>query len=216
MAIFSVAPYELAFKAALLLPIPIWFLVAYQQFRLIRPYLRRSYLWLFATFVGGNLGVFAGGLTQLQTLAALEYHAYQRLAVSDYGTMISSDWIFAVAPALSLTVGCLATATVLGFLQSFCFGKSLSAALRWFPASVVSATVAGLGGYGSYWGYLWSMFKVYPFALPFDAILADLLLSTVGLTAGMIVYGLLTGAVLRGLLIRRAQPRKEALIAQFD
>ncbi len=216
MAIFNVAQHDFAFMAALLLPIPIWFLIAYQQYRLIRPHLRRSYLWLFATFVGGNIGVFAGGLTQLQTSAALEHYAYQSAAVSDYGRMISSDWIFAIAPALSLTAGCLAAAAVLGFLQSFCFGKSLGTALRWFPASVISAIVAGLGGYGSHWGYLWSMFEVYPFALTFDAILADLLLSAVGLTAGMIVYGLLTGAILRRLLIRRAQPRKEALIARFE
>ena len=108
IAIFSfVAGDDLAYKTALLLPIPSWLLIAYLQFRLLRPYFHRSGLWLIATFVGGNLGGFAGGLAQLHTMSMLEMYAYDKVLISDYDSVIHSDWIFAIAPAASIIAGVL-------------------------------------------------------------------------------------------------------------
>jgi hypothetical protein len=59
IAIFSFEQDDGIAYEAVLLTIPSWFLIAYLQYRLLRPISRRSRWWLIATFVGGNLGGFA-------------------------------------------------------------------------------------------------------------------------------------------------------------
>jgi hypothetical protein len=217
IAIFSfVQDDDLAYKAALLLPIPCWLLIAYLQLRLLRPYFRRSGLWLIATFVGGNLGGFAGGLAQLQTMSMLEQYAYDKVLISDYNSVIHSDWIFAIAPTASIVAGVFVGAAILGFLQSLCLDGPLGARLLWILVSALSGIAAAAFGYGCYWGYFWAMFMTYPRAVVSAGMAPQLITVAVGLICGAIVYGLLTGAVLRRLLTRSAGLRKEALIAQFE
>lgn len=217
IAIFSFVQDDgLAYKAALLLTIPSWFLIAYLQYRLLRPFSRRSRMWLIATFVGGNLGGFAGGLAQLQTMSMLETYAYEKVLISDYESVIHSDWIFAIAPAASIIAGVLVAAMILSFFQALCFGGPIGARLQWLLASALSGIVAAALGYGCYWGYIWTMFKIYLPAVAGAGIVPQLVTVAVGLICGTFVYGLLTGAVLRRLLLRSAWRQKEATIARFE
>ena len=217
IAIFSfVQEDELAYKTALLLSIPSWLLIAYLQFRLLRPYFHRSGLWLIATVVGGNLGGFAGGLAQLQTTSMLEMYANEKVLISDYESVIHSDWIFAIAPIASVIAGVLAGAMILSFLQSLCLDGPLGARLLWLFTSALSGIVAAALGYGCYWGYFWSMFTIYPPAVVSAGIIPQLITAAVGLICGTIAYGLLTGAILRRLLLRSTRRQKEAMIAQFE
>jgi hypothetical protein len=216
IAIFSFSQDDLAYKAAMLLAIPGWLLIAYLQYRLLRPYSRRSRLWLIATFVGGNLGGFAGGLAQLQTMSMLETYANEKVLISDYDSVIHSDWIFAIAPTASIVAGVLVAAMILSFFQSLCLGGTLGSRLQWLLASALSGIVAAALGYGCYWGYFWAMFTIYLPAVVGASIVPQLITVAVGLICGTFVYGLLTGAVLRRLLLRSAWRQKAAMIARFE
>jgi len=214
-AIFGFAPEELAYRTAVLLPIPSWLLIAYLQFRLLRPYHQRGRPWLIVTLVGGNLGSFAGGLAQLQTMSMLEMYAYSSVLTSDYNSVIPSDWTLAIAPTVSIIAGVLVGAALLGFLQSICLDGPLGARLLWLFASAVSGIVAAAFGHGCYMAYVRIMFEIYPVAVVSGGFITALMAVAVGTTGGIIVYGVLTGAVLRWLLLRSARRRKEALIARF-
>lgn len=215
-AIFGFAPEDLAYPAAVLLPILCWLLIAFLQFRLLRSYLRRASLWLIATFVGGNLGSFAGGWVQLETMSRLEMYAYSKVLISDYNSVIHSDWILAAAPIASIVAGVFVAATLLGFLQSLCLDDPLGARLLWLFASAVSGIVAAAFGYGCYIAYLRIMLEIYPLAVVRADIIPALIAVAVGMIGGTSVYGLLTGAVLRQLLLGGAQRQKEALITRFE
>src|SRR5262245_10601400 len=54
-------PSAFGYYLAALAPAPVWLLIGFLQFRLLRPDLRSSLWWLLATFTGGILGMFAGG-----------------------------------------------------------------------------------------------------------------------------------------------------------
>lgn len=217
IAIFSfVQDDDLAYKIALLLPIASWLLIAYLQFRLLRPHLRRSRLWLIATVVGGNLGGFAGGLAQLQTMSMLETYAYEKVLISDYDSVIHSDWIFAIELPASIIAAVLVAAMILSFFQSLCLDGSLRSRLLWLLASALGGILAAVLAYGCYWGYFWAMFTIYPLAVVSAGIIPQLITLAVGLICGAVVYGLLTGAILRRLLIRSARRQKEAMISQFE
>jgi len=57
---------------------------------------------------------------------------------------------------------------------------------------------------------------IYPVAVVSAGMAPLLITVAVGLICGMIAYGLLTGAILRRLLIHGAKRRKEAMIARFE
>jgi hypothetical protein len=215
-AVFHFAAEEAAYKAAVLLHILIWLLIAYLQIRLLRPFVHRRYLWLIATFVGGNLGTLAGSWVQFRTTTMLEMHAYESALVSDYNRIIPSDLMLAIAPVASISVGVLAGTALLGLLQSICVEGPLGNRILWLFASSLSGMVAGLAAYGANMAYGRIMFEVYPRAIITADIIPTFIVDSVGRVGGMIVYGLLTGAVLRRLLLRSAWRQKEAMIARFE
>jgi hypothetical protein len=217
IAVFKFSPDDIAYYVAFFLLYPAWLSIAWLRFRLLRLYSVHRRFWLVATFLGGSIGGFVGGLVRMQTMDALEFYAYESALVSDYNRVVTSDWIFATAPALSITVGCLAGAAVLGFLQSFCLNRSFGLGLIWFLASIASAVVAGIAGSGGYSAYLWSMFNIYPRALSIGGPqTADLIALGVGLLAGLLVYGLLAGAALHRMLIHGVQRHNTIMVEQFD
>src|SRR5262250_1986778 len=58
---------EISPEILILLPISIWLLLGLFQFPLLRKRLRRPRLWIAATFVGGGIGHFLGGLSRIRT-----------------------------------------------------------------------------------------------------------------------------------------------------
>jgi hypothetical protein len=216
IAIFSFSQSDAVYMTALLLPVAAWALVAYFQFRLIRPHLRRSQLWLIATFIGGNLGGFAGGLSHLKTTSMLERYANEKVLISDYNSVIHSDWIFAVAPTASVVAGVLVAAAILGLLQALCLVVPLSRRLLWLFASAASGIAAGAVGYWAFMGYIWAMIEIYPMAVIHPDIVPQLITMAVGMLCGVSLYGLLTGFTMRWLLTNQVGHQAQALGAQFD
>jgi len=207
-AIFAIGPEEVAYQAAVLLPILSWLLIAYLQFRLLRPHLRRGRLWLIATFVGGNLGGFIGGLAQIWMAPMVEGFVI--------GGENMPEWLFLYHPAVSIVAAVPIGTALLGFLQSFCLDDTLGRRLLWPFASVVAGFVGALFGYACYFAYGRFMFEFYPEFVFGGGLISIVITISVGTIGGMIVYGLLTGIVLRWLLLRGARRQKEALIARFE
>lgn len=215
-AIFQFAAEDVAYRAAMLLHILIWLLVGYLQVRLLRHFVRRRFLWLVATFVGGNLGTLAGSWVQLRTMTMLQLHAYESSLVGDYNRTISSDLLLVIAPAASIAAGVFAGAALLGVLQSICLDGSVGKRFVWLLASAVSGMVAGPSAYGANLAYGYIMLEIYPRAVVTTDIILLFIADSVGRISGMIIYGILTGAVLRLLLTRSAPPQMEAMIARFE
>ncbi len=215
-ASFNLVAEDVAYRIALWLHTLIWLLIAYLQIRLLRDFVRPRFLWLIATFVGGNIGTLAGGWVQFKTVKMLEMHAYESALVGDYNRIVSSDLTLAIAPAASIAAGVLAGAALLGVLQSICLDGSLGRRFVWLLASAVIGMAAGLSAYGANLAYGYIMFEIYPRAIITTDTILLFIADSVGRVGGMIIYGLLTGAVLRRLLLRSARRQKEALIARFE
>lgn len=82
--------------------------------------------------------------------------------------------------------------------------------------AAVSGVAAAVFGFGRHIAYARNMLEIYPAAVFSADIIPALIAIAAGAVGGMIGYDPLTGAVLRRLLIRAVQRRKEVLIAQFE
>ena len=207
-AIFHFAPEEIAFQAVVLQHILTWLLIGCLQSRLLRGHLRRYRLWLIATLVGGFLGNVLGSYAHAWMAPMVE-----AFVIVSNGT---PEWLFLYYSAISITAGAAIGTALLGFLQSFCLDDSAGGRLLWLFASVVGGCAAAVSGYVCGVGYGKFMFRFFPDLVFPSSVLSIVIAISAGMAGGMIIYGLLTGAVLRRLLIRVAQRRKAALIARFE
>jgi hypothetical protein len=183
----------LAYMAAALAPAPVWLLIGFLQYRLLRPYLRTSLWWLLATFAGGILGMFVGGPALVLMIPESE--------VVVVGSTSTPEWMFAPYPLIPAAFAGAIAAAVLGLSQSLSLGQGFRRGLLWLGASVLSGAVAAVGGGVAHLAYARSISNLNPAAVEANAGLHIIIALTIAMVAGTLVYGLLTAFVMRWLIV---------------
>jgi hypothetical protein len=126
-------------------PAPVWLLIAFLQYRLLRPYLRTAFWWLLATFAGGILGMFVGGPAMIMLMPQGEV-----LVLNSQST---PEWMFAQFPLLPAAFGGAIAAAVLGLSQALSLDAGFRRGLLWFCLSALGGAVAAFIGGLAHWAY---------------------------------------------------------------
>jgi hypothetical protein len=196
-SILGYSTSALGYLVAIFAPAPVWFLIAFLQYRLLRPYLRSSLWWLVATFVGGILGMFVGGPAMVLMMPQGE--------VLVLGSTSTPEWMFAPYPLLPAAFAGAVAAGVLGLTQAPSLGQGLRRGFLWFCLSALSGALAAACGGIAHLAYARAMSELNPAAVEANAAMQIMIALSIAVTVGMIVYGLLTGLVMQWILARRAQ-----------
>lgn len=196
------------YQMAVLAPAPVWLLAAFWQYRLLRPYMRRSVWWVIATFVGGCLGVPGGGLAMIWMTPHVE--------VLVLGNESTPEWMFAAYPLLPAAFAGAVAAAILGLSQALSLGQGFRRGVLWFGLSALSGAIAAACGGIAHLAYVRVMIELNPAAVVTGTTMQVIIALSIAMTAGLIVYGLLTGIVMRRLLFRRAGLQRADLVGQFE
>lgn len=180
---------------ALMAPVPVWILIGFLQYRLLRPYRRRSLWWLIATFTGGILGMFVGGPAMILMMPPSE--------VILLSTTTTPEWMFASYPLPPAAAAGAIAAAVLGLAQAPSLGQGFGRGLLWILLSALSGAAAAFVGGLAHWAYAQYMSEAYPAAVEGNIATHSIIALSIATAAGLIVYGLFTGITLRRLLARR-------------
>jgi hypothetical protein len=184
----------LVYLISALAPAPVWLLIGFLQYRLLRPYLRTGLWWLLATFAGGILGMFVGGPALVLMMPESE--------VVVLGAASTPEWMFAPYPLFPAAIAGAVAAAVLGLSQALSLGQGFRRGLLWVGASSLSGALAAVGGGLAHWAYARAVSTLNPAAVEANAGLQSMIALTIAMAAGTIVYGLLTGIVMRRLIMR--------------
>lgn len=200
-SILGYSTSALGYLVAVFAPAPVWLLIAFLQYRLLRPYLRTALWWLLATFVGGILGMFVGGPAMVLMMPQGEV-----LVLSSQST---PEWMFAQFPLLPAAVAGAIAAAILGLSQALSLGQGFRRGLLWFCLSALGGALAAVSGGVAHLTYARTMSELNPAAVEANTALQIMIALSIAMFVGMIVYGLLTGLVMRWLIMhgeRRARP----------
>ena len=102
--------WDLGYRLAILVPLPVWFLIGFLQYWLLQPYRRRSLWWLIATFCGGILGMFVGGPAMIWMMPQSEVIVLSSLA--------TPEWMFTPYPLPPAAFAGAVAAGLLGLAQA--------------------------------------------------------------------------------------------------
>lgn len=174
-------------------PVPVWLLIGFLQYRLLHPYLRTGLWWLLATFASGILGMFVGGPAMV-LMMPLEQ-------VVVLGAESTPEWMFAPYPLLPAAVGGAVATAVLGLSQALSLDHGLRGGFLWLCTSVLSGALAAVGGGIAHLAYARAISTLNPAAVETNAGLQIMIALSVAMVAGTLVYGLLTGLVMRWLIV---------------
>jgi len=194
-SILGYATSALGYLVAVFAPAPVWLLIGFLQYRLLRPYLRTGLWWLLATFVGGILGMFVGGPAMVLMMPQGEV-----LVLSSQST---PEWMFAQFPLLPAAFGGAIAAAILGLSQALSLGQGFRRGLLWFCTSVLSGALAAVCGGIAHLAYARTMSELNPAAVEGNPAMQTIIALSIAMAVGMIVYGLLTGLIMRWILVRR-------------
>lgn len=183
-------------------PAPVWLLIGFLQYRLLRSYLRSSLWWLLATFAGGILGMFVGGPVLVLMMPESE--------VVVLGADTTPVWMFAPYPLLPAAIAGAVAAAILGLSQALSLSRGLRGGLLWLCVSALSGALGAVIGGIVHLAYARSISALNPTAVEANIALQTIIALTIAMAAGTIVYGLLTGLLLRRMLSRRSRPSYEA------
>lgn len=186
----------LVYLISALAPAPVWLLIGFLQYRLLRRYVRPSLWWVVATFAGGILGMFVGGAVLVWMMPESE--------VVVLGAESTPEWMFAPYPLLPAAVAGAAAAAVLGLSQALSLGQGFRGGLLWVAVSVFSGALAALGGGLAHWAYARSISTLNPAAVEASATLHIIIALTIAMAAGTLVYGLLTGFAMKRVVAQTA------------
>ena len=182
-------------------PVPVWLLIGFLQYRLLRAYLRTGLWWLLATFAGGILGMFFGGPVMVLMTPFEEV-----VVISGTST---PEWMFAPYPLFPAAVGGAVAAAILGLSQSLSLGQGLQRGFLWAGLSAIGGALAAVGGGLAHLAYARSISTLNPATVEANAALHSMIALSIAMAAGTLVYGLLTGLVMRWLIVhgdRRTRP----------
>jgi hypothetical protein len=179
---------------ALMVPVPVWFLIGFMQYWLLRPYRRRSLWWLVATFCGGILGMFVGGPAMIMMMPPSE--------VILLSSTTTPEWMFAPYPLPPAAGAGAIAAAVLGLAQAPSLGQGFLRGLLWVLLSALGGAAAAFVGGLAHWAYAHYMSESYPAAV--EAIISthSMIALSIATVAGLVVYGLLTGLVMRWMIVQ--------------
>lgn len=189
--------WELGYQLAVLVPLPVWFLISFLQYWLLQPYRRGSLWWLIATFCGGILGMFVGGPAMFWMMPQSEV-----IVLSSAST---PEWMFAPYPLLPAAFAGAIAAAILGLAQALSLGQGFRRGLLWIVLSALSGAIAAFAGGLAHWAYAHAMSEMYPADVAANISAHTIIALSIAAAAGMTIYGLLTGLVMRWLLIRGAR-----------
>jgi hypothetical protein len=188
----------LGYTVAVFAPAPVWLLIGFLQYRLLRPHLRTGLWWLLATFVGGILGMFVGGPAMVLMMPQGEV-----LVLSSQST---PEWMFAQFSLLPAAFGGAIATAILGLSQALSLGQGFRRGLLWLCTSVLSGALAAVCGGIAHLAYARTMSELNPAAVEANPAMQTMIALSIAMLAGMTVYGLVTGLVMRWLLVRRRIP----------
>lgn len=186
--------WELGRQLALMAPLPVWFLIGFLQYRLLRPYRRRMLWWLVATFTGGILGMFVGGPAMIMMMPPSE--------VIVLSSTTTPEWMFAPYPLPPAAVAGAIAAAVLGLAQAPSLGQGFRRGLLWILLSALSAAAAAFVGGLAHWAYAHYVSESYSAAVEANISTHTVIALSIATAAGLGVYGLLTGYVMRWMISR--------------
>jgi hypothetical protein len=199
-------------EIAILLPFPVWLLLGLFQFPLLRKRLRHGLVWIAATFLGGAVGHFVGGLSRIRT----EPYVEELLLRSELGSGELPAWASDVYSAAPLVLAGVINLAVVAILQSFCFDKGMHGRPVWVLASILAGILSPI--FTALLG--WNLFDLLmktgvaeTFMRWFPVTLITIPLAPI---INFTVYGLITGVAMRWLLNRRAERQAQAVAGQFD
>ena len=184
--------WDLGYQLAILVPLPIWFLIGFLQYRLLSPYRRRSLWWLIATFCGGILGMFVGGPAMVWMMPQSEVILLSSLS--------SPEWMFPPYPLPPAAFAGAVAAGILGFAQAPSLGQGFLRGVLWVVLSALSGAAAAFVGGLAHWGYAHAMSETYPTAVENNISTHTVIALSIATAAGLGIYGLLTGCVMRWML----------------
>ncbi len=186
--------WDLGRQLALMAPLPVWFLIGFLQYRLLRPHRRRSLWWLVATFCGGILGMFVGGPAMIMMMPPSE--------VILLSTTTTPEWMFASYPLPPAAGAGAIAAAVLGSAQAPSLGQGFRRGLIWILVSALGGAAATFAGGLAHWAYAHYMSESYPAAVEANISTHSMIALSIATATGLVVYGLLTGLVMRWMLVR--------------
>lgn len=192
-SILGYSTSALGYLVAVFAPAPVWLLIAFLQYRLLRPYLRTGLWWLLATFAGGILGMFVGGPAMVLMMPQGEV-----LVLSSQST---PEWMFAQFPLLPAAFAGAIAASILGLSQALSLDQGFRRGLLWFCLSALGGAFAATGGGIAHLAYARTMSSLNPAAVDANTALHIIIALAVAMAAGTLVYGLLTGFVMRWLIV---------------
>ena len=213
--LYVLAPYmadSLWARIAALLPVPIWLLVGVFQFLLLRSRLRHALVWVVATFVGGVVGHFVGGLSRIHTEPYVEELLLRRELISEPVPAWVSD-VYSLAPLLVASVINLA---IVAILQSFCFDKAMKGRAVWILASILASIVSLVCGAFLGWNLLQFLMATGLGEIALRWLPVTLMSMSIVPIINFAIYGLITGAVMRWLMNRRTLRQTQTVAGQFD
>jgi hypothetical protein len=115
------------------------------------------------------------------------------------------EWMFAPYPLPPAAFAGAIAAAVLGSAQAPSLGQGFRRGLLWILLSAPSGAAAAFVGGLAHWAYAHYMSKSYPAAVESNISTHSMIALSIATAAGLAVYGLLTGFVMRWLLIRGAR-----------
>ncbi|MFM9843491.1 MAG: hypothetical protein ACKVOI_11035 [Dongiaceae bacterium] len=184
--------WELGRQFALMAPLPVWFLIGFIQYRLLRPYRRRSLWWLVATFAGGILGMFVGGPAMIMMMPPSE--------IIVLSSTTTPEWMFAPYPLPPAAFAGAIAAAVLGSAQAPSLGQGFRRGMFWILLSALSGAAAAFVGGLAHWAYAHAMSETYPAAVEANISTHTMIALSIAIAAGLGIYGLATGFVMRWML----------------
>jgi hypothetical protein len=199
-------------EIAILLSFPIWLLLGLLQFPLLRTRLRRGWVWIAATFVGGVVGHMAGGLSRIRT----EPYVEELLLRSELGSGELPAWALDVYPVAPVVLASVINVAVVAILQSFCFDKAMGGRAVWILSSILAGILGPICTVLVGWNLLALFFKAGVAEMLVPRLSVTLLTVPLAPLVNFTIYGLITGVVMRWLLIRRTRRQRETLVGQFE
>jgi hypothetical protein len=184
--------WELGRQFALMAPVPVWFLIGFLQYRLLRPYRCRILWWLVATFTGGILGMFVGGPAMIMLMPPSEVIVLNSLS--------TPEWMFAPYPLLPAAFAGAIAAAVLGLAQSPSLGEGFRRGLLWILLSALGGAAAAFVGGLAHWAYAHAMSESYPAAVEANISTHSMIALSIATAVGLVIYGLLTGLAMSWMI----------------
>lgn len=184
--------WDLGYQLAILVPLPVWFLIGFLQYWLLQPYRRRSLWWLIATFCGGILGMFVGGPAMIWMMPQSEVIVLSSLS--------TPEWMFAPYPLPPAAFAGAVAAGMLGLAQAPSLGQGFRRGLLWIVLSAIGGAAAAFVGGLAHWAYAHYISESYPAAVEANIATHSMIALSIAIAVGLGIYGLLTGLVMRWMI----------------